>query len=72
MITTHTLKLSNKERPRLTTEQIAQIEARAPRDEDIAYDEDCPPSTDEQLRRFKRANYSNGPREKASGDTIKL
>ena len=41
---------------RLTREQIAEIEARAPRDEDIVYDEDCPPMTDEQLRQFKRVN----------------
>ena len=41
---------------RLTREQIAEIEARAPRDEDIVYDEDCPPMTDEQLRQFRRVN----------------
>lgn len=25
-------------------------------DEDIVYDEDCPPQTDEQLKKFKRVN----------------
>ena len=43
-------------RKHLTREQIAEIEARAPRDEDIVYDEDCPPMTDEQLRQSKRVN----------------
>lgn len=43
-------------RKHLTREQIAEIEAHAPRDEDIVYDEDCPPMTDEQLRQFKRVN----------------
>ena len=41
---------------RLTREIIAEIEAHAPRDEDIAYDEDCPPMTDEQLQQFRRVN----------------
>ncbi len=40
----------------LTREEIDEIEARAPQDEEIIYDEDCPPMTDEQLRRFKRVN----------------
>ena len=48
------LKLDPKPRKPLTPEEIAEIEARAPRDEDIVYDEDCPKMTDEQLRRFKR------------------
>ena len=25
-------------------------------DDDIVYDEDCPPQTDEQLKKFKRVN----------------
>ena len=40
----------------LTQEQIAEIEAHAPKDEGIIYDEDCPPMTDEQLRQFKRVH----------------
>ena len=52
MIVTYTLKRGTP----LTPEQIAEIEARAPRDEDIVYDEDCPEMTEEQLRQFKRVN----------------
>ena len=40
----------------LTREQIAEIEAHAPRDEEIVYDADCPPMSDEQLRMFKRVH----------------
>jgi hypothetical protein len=54
----------------LTAEQIAEIEARAPRDEDIVYDEDCPKMTEEQLRQFRRVDPRTGhaPRPKAAGD----
>ena len=54
MIVRYALKPSRKPRQPLTPEQIAEIEARAPRDEEIVYDEDCPEMTDEQLRQFKR------------------
>ena len=54
MIVTYEIKTNPKPRKPLTPEEIAAIEARAPRDEDIVYDEDCPPMTDEQLRQFKR------------------
>ena len=61
MIVTYELPLDPAPRKRLTPEQIAEIEARAPRDEDIAYDEDCPPMTDEQLKQFRRVNPPSGP-----------
>lgn len=54
MIITYKLSPDLVPRKHLTREQIAELEARAPRDEDIVYDEDCPPMTDEQLRQFKR------------------
>lgn len=56
--------LKREPRPRLplTPEQIAEIEARAPREEDILYDADCPPMTEEQLKQFKRVH----PRSKDS------
>ena len=56
MVVRYTLKRSLTPRPPLTPEEIAEIEARAPRDEDIVYDEDCPEMTEEQLRRFRRVN----------------
>lgn len=56
MIVRYELKLDPKPRKPLTPEEIAEIEARAPRDEDIVYDEDCPEMTDEQLKQFKRVN----------------
>ena len=40
MIVRHTLQVGQNPRPPLTPERIAEIEARAPRDEDIVYDED--------------------------------
>jgi len=56
MIVTCSIDIEPKPRRPLTAEEIAQIEARAPRDEDIAFDEDCPPSTPEQLKQFRRVN----------------
>ena len=56
MVVRYALKQNLKRRPPLTPEEIAEIEARAPRDEEIVYDEDCPEMTDEQLRQFKRVN----------------
>ena len=53
MIVRKTLRLNLAPRRLLSPEEIAAIEARAPRDEDIVYDEDCPPMTPEQLARFK-------------------
>ena len=55
MMVRYELKPNPKPRKPLTPEEIAEIEARAPRDEDIVYDEDCPKMTDEQLKQFKRA-----------------
>ena len=54
MIVTYELKINPQPRKPLTPDEIAAIEARAPRDEDIVYDKDCPPMTDEQLRQFQR------------------
>lgn len=54
MIVTYNLTMDVPPRKPLTAEEIAEIEARAPKDEDIAYDEDCPEMTDEQLRQFRR------------------
>lgn len=56
MIVTYELKINPKPRKPLTPDEIAAIEARAPRDEDIVYDEDCPEMTDEQLKLFKRVH----------------
>lgn len=53
MIVRKTLELDITSRRPLTPEQIAMIEARAPKDEDIVYDEDCPPMTEEQLAQFR-------------------
>ena len=44
------------------------IEARAPRDEDIVYDEDCPEMTEEQLKQFKRVH----PRKEDASPNRKL
>ena len=52
----YTLKRDPRPRRPLTSEEIAEIEARAPRDADILYDEDCPPMTEEQLKQFRRVN----------------
>ena len=68
MIVTYEIKINPKPRKPLTPEEIAAIEARAPRDEDIVYDEDCPPMTDEQLRQFRRVH----PRPEDSGSNRKL
>ena len=56
MIVQYSLKSDPRHRRPLTDAEIAAIEARAPRDEDIPYDEDCPPSTPEQLRQFRRVH----------------
>ena len=56
MIVTYEIKTNPKPRKPLTPEEIAAIEARAPRDEDIVYDDDCPEMTEEQLRQFKRVH----------------
>ena len=56
MIIQYALTRTPEPRPPLTPERIAEIEARAPRDEEIVYDEDCPELTDEQLRQFRRVN----------------
>ena len=68
MIVTYELKINPKPRKPLTPDEIAAIEARAPRDEDIVYDEDCPPMTDEQLRQFKRVH----PRPENTGSDRKF
>lgn len=60
MIVTYDLSPNLASSLPLTAERLAEIEARAPRDEDITYDEDCPPMTDEQLRQFKRVNPRSG------------
>ena len=45
----------------LTPEQEAELDALAKMsDDDIVFDEDCPPQTEEQLKKFKRVN----PRQK--------
>ena len=56
MIVQYSLKYDPRRRRPLTDAEIAAIEARAPRDDEIAYDEDCPPSTPEQLRQFRRVH----------------
>ena len=67
MIVTYEVKINPKPRKPLTPEEIAAIEARAPRDEDIVYDEDCPPMTEEQLRQFRRVH----PRREDAGSDRK-
>jgi len=54
MIVTYSHNVDPQPRRPLTPKEIAELEARAPRDEDILFDEDCPPSTPEQLRKFRR------------------
>ena len=56
MIVRYALTRTPNPRPPLTPERIAELEARAPRDEEIVFDEDCPEMTDEQLRQFKRVH----------------
>jgi len=68
MIVTYEIKVNPKPRKPLTPEEIAAIEAQAPRDEDIVYDEDCPEMTEEQLRKFKRVH----PREEDTDPKRKL
>ena len=69
MIVKRRLNMERKPRKPLTEEEIAEIEARAPRDEDIAYDEDCPPSTPEQLELFRHAARERNLRRKEQGTT---
>jgi len=59
MTVTYEININPVPRKPLTAKEIAAIEARAPRDEDIVYDEDCPPMTEEQLKQFKRV-YPRG------------
>ena len=41
----------------LTPEQEAELDALSKMtDDDIVFDEDCPPQTPEQLKQFKRVN----------------
>ena len=41
----------------LTPEQLERLKLlENMTDDDIVYDEDCPPQTDEQLKKFKRVN----------------
>ena len=68
MLVTYEIKINPKPRKLLTAEEIAAIEARAPRDEDIVYDEDCPEMTEEQLKQFKRVH----PRGENAGPERKL
>jgi len=67
MVVKRNLNIESKPRMPLTEAEIAEIEAHAPRDEDIAYDEDCPPSTPEQLERFRRAARERSLRKKEQG-----
>ena len=56
MIVRKSLTIAPQPRRPLTPDEIADIEARAPRDEDIVFDEDCPEMTDEQLAQFRRVH----------------
>ena len=56
MIITYSHHVDPQPRRPLTQKEIMELEARAPRDEDILFDEDCPPSTPEQLLQFKRVH----------------
>ena len=67
MVVRHRVNIEHNPRKPLTAEEIAGIEARAPRDEDIAYDEDCPPSTPEQLELFRCAAHERNLRKKGQG-----
>ena len=50
----------------LTPEQEAELDALSKMsDDDIVFDEDCPPQTEEQLKQFKRVNPRR--KEKAVG-----
>ena len=70
MVVKYTLQRSQQPRPPLTEAEIEALEARAPRDEDIVYDEDFPAMTEEQLKQFRRIDPGTGhaPRPKVSGD----
>ena len=50
----------------LTPEQEAELDALSKMtDDDIVFDEDCPPQTPEQLKKFKRVNPRR-PKEQAA------
>ena len=68
MNVTYELNLDPKPRRPLTDKEIAELEARAPRDEDIAFDEDCPPSTPEQLKQFRRVHPHPAADRTAAGE----
>ncbi len=67
MVVRRRVNIERNPRKPLTAEEIAKIEARAPRDEDIAYDEDCPPSTPEQVELFRRAAHERNLRKQEQG-----
>ena len=58
MIVQYSLTSDLVRRRPLTDAEIKAIEARAPKDEDIVFDEECPPSTSEQLKKFRRVHIS--------------
>ena len=49
-----TVRYTLKRGQPLTPEQIAELEAL--KDRPIVFDEDCPETTEEQLRKFRRVN----------------
>ena len=68
MIVSYEVKFNPRPRKPLTAAEIEAIEAHAPRDEDIVYDEDCPEMTEEQLKQFRRVH----PRPDDADHTRKL
>ena len=70
MVVKYYYQRSQTPRPPLTDAEIEAIIARAPKDEEIVYDEDCPKLTEEQYKQFRRIDPRTGhaPRPEASGD----
>lgn len=58
-----TVRYTLKRGQPLTPAQIAELEAL--KDRPIVFDEDCPETTEEQLRQFKRVNPRTGSAEPA-------
>lgn len=69
MIVRKTIDVSRK----LTKEEKEQLKKLAEmKEEDIVYDEDCPPLTEEQISKFKRVSELNKENRRKQPITIRL